>query len=816
VSLWQDLRLAVRLLVKDKWFTAVAALALALGIGVNTTVFTFANAVVLRGLPFTDPDSILSIAMTDVRGRMLGVSRLDFLDWREAARSFSHLAMLTGASLNVSEQGRPAEQYNGTYGSANLFELIGQAPQLGRDFAAVDDTPGAEPVVILSDSVWKSRYAADRAVLGRAIKINDRVCTIIGVMPPEMKFPFNNDMWLPYAMLPPPLQQAKRSVRNLQVIGRLARGVTLRQARTEIETIVARLAQDHADSNKDFRASVVSYNDRVAGPQIKVIVYSLLGAVGFVLLIACANVANLLLARSAQRTREIAVRVSLGAGRWRIVRQLLVESLALSIGSGAIGFALGVAGVRTIDAMLSDPTLGKPYWMKFTIDPVVIGFFVAICVATGVLFGLAPALHVSNTDVNEVMKESGGGRSGTGGRRTRRWTSALIIAEVTLTLVLLAGAAFMMRSFLALYRMEVGTDTSHVLTMRLALPLAKYPQPEPRIDVYQRIEQRLRAIGSVQASGLTSNPPMFGGFLRQLDVDKRPVDAEGHRPEVTMVPISTGYFDALGVRVLRGRNLADTDGAPGHENALVNQQFATMHFNGEDPIGRRITLTDAQPSAQQSAPVTATIVGIVPPMRQRNFQDAQPDPVVYLPYRADPQRFMFLLLRTAGDPAFAAPLVREQVRAIEPDLPLFGIMTLDQLLAQQRWTFRVFGGMFTIFAGIALVLSAVGLYAVTAYSVSQRTAEIGVRVALGAQANQVVWLILRRSLVQLAIALPIGIAGAFAVGRLLQSVVVKTNGRDLLTIAAIALLMVAVSLAACIWPARRAMRLDPVSALRYE
>jgi putative ABC transport system permease protein len=716
--------------------------------------------------------------------------------------------------LNVSEQGRPAEQYNGTYGSANLFQLIGQRPQLGRDFSATDDAPGADPVVILSDSVWKSRYAADRTVLGRAIKINDRVSTVIGVMPPEMKFPFNNDMWLPFALLPPPFQQAKRGVRNLQVIGRLTRGVTLAQARSEIETIVAGLARDHPDTNKDFRASVVSYNDRVAGPQIKLVVYALLGAVGFVLLIACANVANLLLARSAHRTREIAVRVSLGASRWRIVRQLLVESLVLSIGSGVIGFALGVAGIRTLDAILGDPTLGKPYWMKFTIDPVVIGFFVAICIATGVLFGLAPALHVSNTDVNEVMKEAGG-RSGTGGRRTRRWASGLIVAEVTLTLVLLAGAAFMMRSFLVLYRMDVGTDTSHVLTMRMTLPLAKYPQPQPRVDVFQRIEQRLRAMGSVQASGLASNLPMFGGFLRQLEVEGRVADPE-HRPEVTMVPVSSGYFDALGVRILRGRNLTDIDGTPGHESALVNQQFAAMHFSGDDPLGRRITLIDAQPSAQQSPPTIATIVGIVPPMRQRNFQDAQPDPVVYLPYRADPQRFMFLVLRTAGDPALAAPLVREQVRAIEPDLPLFGIMTLDQLLAQQRWSFRVFGGMFTIFAGIALVLSAVGLYAVTAYSVTQRTAEIGVRMALGAQATQVIWLILRRSLVQLAIALPIGVAGAFGVGRLLQSVVIKTNERDLLTIAAITLLMITVSLAACVWPARRAVRLDPVSALRYE
>jgi putative ABC transport system permease protein len=815
MNLWQDVRLAARLLAKDKWFTAVAALALALGIGVNTTIFTFANAIVLRGLPFDHPESIVSLGMVDARGRQLGVSRLDFLDWRDGARSFSHLAVLTGASLNVSEQGRPAEQYNGTYGSANLFTLIGQRPQVGRDFAPADDTPGAAPAVILSDSIWKSRYAADPGVLGRSIKINDRICTVIGVMAAEMKFPFNNDMWLPFALLPPPIQTAKRSVRSLQVIGRLDRGVTLAQARGEIDTIVARLAHDHPDTNKDFHASVIAYNDRVAGPQIKVIVYSLLGAVGFVLLIACANVANLLLARSAQRTREIAVRISLGASRWRIVRQLLVESLVLSIGSGVAGFALGVAGIRAIDVMLSDPTLGKPYWMKFTIDPIVIAFFMAICVATGVLFGLAPALHVSQTDVNDVMKESGG-RSGTGGRRTRRWSNALIVAEVMLTVVLLAGAALMMRSFLALYRMDVGADIAHVLTMRLTLPLAKYPQPEPRTALFQQLEERLRGIGSVQSSGLTTNPPGFGGFLRQLEIEGHTADPDGRRPEVTMVPISAGYFDTLGVRVVRGRSLVGTDGTPGHESALVNQQFVAMNLRGEEPLGRRITLIDAQPSAQQSPPAVATIVGVVPSMRQRNFQDAQPDPVVYLPYRSDPQRFMFLMLRTAGDPSAAAPLAREQLRSIEPDLPLFGVMTLDQLLAQQRWTFRVFGGMFTIFATIALVLAAVGLYAVTAYSVVQRTAEIGVRIALGAQPHQVVWLVLRRLLAQMAIALPAGIAGAFGVSRLLESVVVKSSGGNAALLGAIAVVMTLVSVAACMLPARRAMKLDPVTALRHD
>src|SRR5579871_2359154 len=483
MSFFQDIKFGVRRLLREPGFTAVVVIALALGVGVNTTVFTLVNAVLLRGLPFNDPDRIVALGMTDAKGRQTGVSRLDFLDWRDASHAFSQLAMFQGASMNVSEQGRPAEQYTGTYGSANFFALIGQHPQLGRDFSPADDVIGAEPVAILSDSMWKSRYAGDRAVPGRTLKINDKIYTVVGVMAPEMKFPFNNDLWLPFAQLPPPVHQAKRNVRNLQAIGRLAPGVTLPQARSEIETIVARLLRDHPDTNTDFKAWVITYNDRVTGPQLKIVFYSLLGAVGFVLLIACFNVANLLLARSTQRSREIAVRISLGASRWRIVRQLLIESLLLAAISGVAGFAIGYAGIRMLDRTLSDPNLGKPYWMTFTLDPLVIGFFATVCISTALLFGLAPALHVSKTDVNDVLKEAGG-RSGTGAVGARRWTAALIVLEVTLTLVLLAGATFMMRSFLVLYRMDVGTDTSRILTMTLVLPLTKYPQADPRTALY--------------------------------------------------------------------------------------------------------------------------------------------------------------------------------------------------------------------------------------------------------------------------------------------------------------------------------------------
>jgi len=813
MSFLQDLRFAIRLLVKDRWFTLVAVTALALGIGVNATVFTFVNAVLIRGLPFDDPDRIIAVGMTDPRARQMGVSRLDFNDWREQSRSFSGLAIVQGSPMNVADEGRPAEQFQGTYQSANLFEIIGQRPMIGRDFSAQNDTPAGDPVVILSNGLWKNRYGGDPSVVGGTVKINSRACTIIGVMPPDMKFPFNNDLWVPLSLLPPEVWNAKRSVRSFQVIGRLANGVTLQQAGLELDGIVGRLAHDFPDTNKDFRAQLMTYNERMAQGPIKVIFLSLMGAVGFVLLIACANVANLLLARSTSRGREIAVRVSLGASRWRIVRQLLVESVLLSMTAGIVGWGLSIVGVRWFDAATSD--VGKPYYMKFTMDPSVVIFFLIICVGTGILFGLAPALHVTKTDVNEVMKE-GGGRSGTGGMRARRWTGALIIVEVVLTIVLLAGAGFMMRSFLKAYGADVGVETSRLLTMRVFLPLAKYPSRESRIALFQRIEERFSAVTAIKAATLTSNAPLFGGFGRQLAIEGRPAPTGDRPPEVSMVTISAGYFDTLGIRLLRGRAFDTLDGTAGHENAIVNQRFVAMHFAGDDPIGHRITLTDGSQSLQVSPAATVTIVGIAPTIRQRNFSDADPDPVVYLPNRADPQRGLMLLVRTPSDPAGVTPLLREEMRAIEPDLPLTQIQTMDQLMAQQRWPFRVFGTMFAIFAAIALVLSAVGLYAVTAYSVTQRTAEIGVRMALGAQPEDVLWLVLRRSFLQLAIGLPIGIAGAFGVGRLLRSILIQTSTRDPITIASIAALMIVVSIAACLWPARRAMRLDPVNALRYE
>jgi putative ABC transport system permease protein len=447
-------------------------------------------------------------------------------------------------------------------------------------------------------------------------------------------------------------------------------------------------------------------------------------------------------------------------------------------------------------------------------DPVVFGFLAAISLATGIVFGLAPALQISKRDVNDVLKE-GGGRSGTGGRRMHRWTSALIVVEIVLTLVLLAGAGLMMRSFLTLYRTDFGFDPSRVLTTQVFLPFNRYPRPDIRARLYEQLEERLRGISAIEGAAVASNPPLGGGYLRQLAIAGRPSDAD-RLPDVTLVGISPGYFDTLGVKVKRGRPFNALDGTPGHESVIVNDRFVAMHFPDEDPLGRQIELRDPVPALEAAPPRSASIVGVVQPVRQRSFLEAEPDPVVYMPYQLDLQQNATLLVRGRGSPGQITAILREEMRAVEPDVPLVGIQTMDRSLAQLRWPFRVFGAMFVIFALIALALSAVGLYGVTAYTVNQRTGEIGVRMALGARSPQVLWLVFRRSITQLAVGVPLGVAGALGVGRLVQSLLFQTSGRDLFTIGLITMLMILVSMFACLRPAVRAMRLDPATALRHE
>jgi putative ABC transport system permease protein len=811
-NLLQDLRFAARRLVKDRWLTLAAVAALALGIGANSAMFTIVNAVLLRGLPFDDPDRIMMLDTKDARGRRFGVSVQDYEDWQRASKTFSGMSIVFNGSMNLSADDRVPEQYPGVYISANGFDIIGERAALGRAFGPEDDKPGAQPVVLISDSVWKTRYASDPAIVGKPIRVNALPVTIIGVMPEGVKWPFTADVWMPMSQLPPAFRAQGRASRFLMGYGRLADGVSLEQAQSELSNISAQLQTEYQDTNKEISGVVTPFNDRIIGPQLRTVFWSLMGAVAFVLLIACSNVANLLLARAAHRSREIAVRVSLGATRLRIVRQLLVESVLLAFVSGLVGLGLGAILIRWFDAETQN--VGKPYWMVFSMDAGVVAFFAAVCLATGIIFGLAPALHISKTNVNEVLKE--GGRSGTGGLRARRWTTALIVIELTLSLVLLAGAGFMMRSFLNMYRMDPGFDTSRLAIMQIILPARKYPARDDQLRILRQIEERLNTVGAIEGASTAIAPPLAGANSRQLVIDGRTAEAGQQPANVSMISTGPRYFDAIGVRLQRGRAWTETEGAPGHEVAVINQELATRFFGNEDPIGKRIRLVDDTPAGQQSA--WATIIGLVPAPQQTSLRNNDADPIVWIPHaqNATAPRGATILVRGRSDPGPLTGQLRKEIFALDPDMPLANIRTMDQLLAQQRWDVRVFGTMFSIFAAIAIVLATVGLYAVTAYSVTQRTQEIGVRMALGAQAEHIRNLILRRGLVQLGIGVAFGLAGAFGVGRLLRSLLVQMGPNDPITIGSITLLLIAVGLAACLWPARQATRLNPVTALRYE
>jgi putative ABC transport system permease protein len=810
--LLQDLRFAARRLVKDRWFTLASIIALALGIGANSAVFTLVNAVLLRGLPFDDADRIMWIDTRDVRGRNQGVSFQDFEDWRSASRTFSGMTLSQNGTMIISGDAPLPESYPGGFISANAFDLIGVKARLGRGFVADDDKEGAPAVVLISGGIWKSRYASDPSIIGTAVRVNTIPATIVGVMPDGFKWPFQSEVWMPMSQRSPAFRLPRQG-RSFLAYGRLADGATLEQARSEMKNIAAQLANQYQDSNKDLTAQVTPFVEYVTGPQIRTMFWALMGAVAFVLLIACSNVANLMLARAADRSREVAVRVALGASRWRVIRQLLVESMLLACVSGIAGLGLGYLGIRWFDG--ESQNIGRPFWMTFDMDVRVFGFFAFVCIATGILFGLAPALHISKTNVNDIIKE--GGRSGSGGLRTRRWTAALIVTELALTLVLLAGAGFMMRSFVNLYRLEVGVDTSKMLTMGFILPSRKYTTVQSRVDFMRRMEESLSANGAIAGASTASNQPLGGGSQRQVEIDGKPIQGSDKPRTALMLAIGARYFDAVGVSLLRGRTFEVSEGMPGREVVMINQRLATRYFGNENPVGQRIRLVEDNPNAPTYP--WATVVGVAPDIRQRTGgEDPEPDPIVYIPHSQNTGLVGLgsVLVRARGNPAELMPVVRKEIFALDPDLSLAGMRTLDESLAQQRWFPRVFGIMFTVFAGIAIVLAAVGLFAVTAYSVTQRIQEIGIRMALGAQAKQVSWLILRRGLMQLAIGLVIGLAGAIGVGRLLKSMLFQTGSADPVTLISIALLLIVIAIAACLWPAWQATRLNPVTALRYE
>ncbi len=809
-TILQDLRFALRLMAKERWFSAAAIVALAFGIGANTTGFGIVNAAFLRGLPVAASERLYVLTLQARQGYDRDLTYAELQEARSQSRAFASLAGYRSATMNVSDDRGMPEEVRGAWVTINAFGLLPQQPMFGRDFVAGDGKPGADRVAIIGERLWRQRFGADPQVLGSSIRVNGQPATVVGVMPESMKFPTNTDLWTP--LIADPALENPRA--RLVVFGLLKDGVRRAEALTEVNGIAQRLAIAYPDTNRDFvGANVETFTERFVGGNARITFLVMMGAVSFVLLIACANVANLLLVKSTSRAREIAVRMAMGATRWRVVRQLLLESVVLGTLGGVLGLILAQFAMSALDAGVQDPE--KPHWIRFTLDYVVFGYVAGICVLTGILFGLAPALQVSKTNVNDVLKDAGRGSIGT--RRARWFSGTMVVVELALTIVLLAGAGLMLRSFTKLYNLDVGFRTDHLMAMQLQLPDSKYRTPEARRLFYDQVEPRLAAVSGVEAITVTTGVPPFGSGQRSLEIEgPQPSTSFESSRSATVVTISPRFFDVIGVPIARGRMFREADGAPGSETVIVNERLASTFFPSENPIGKRLRFQQLQPGPGRPLDVWRTIVGVSRSIPHGSRQQYEPAPVIYLPARQDPPLRASLLVRSALPPASVIEAVRREVQAIDRDQPVVTIQTLDQMLAQDRWPYRVFGGLFAIFALIGLGLSAMGLYAVMAYSVTQRTQEIGVRMTLGADRREVSWLVLKRGLGQLAIGLTVGLAGALALSRVMRRLLVEITPSDPVTFLSITTLLTCVSIAACLLPARRATRVDPVVALRAE
>jgi putative ABC transport system permease protein len=686
--------------------------------------------------------------------------------------------------------------------------LIGQRPALGRDFRADDDRAGAAPVVILGDAIWRGRYGADPNVIGRTVRVNGLASTVVGVMPPSFGFPSSSGLWQPLAF-DNVEAMTNRGARSIDAFGRIAAGVSVGQASADLGTIMERLARDYPETNRGIAPRIRPFRELNTGGPMRTAGQALAAAVAFLLLIACANVGNLLLARGTGRAREISVRLSLGATRGQIVSQLLVESLLLASLASVLGIALALAGVRVVDTAIRGT--GEPYWLQFPVDWRVLLFFAAVGPLATVMFGLVPALHTSRASIVAVLNEAG--RAGTSSRTSRRWSGTLVVVQLALTLVLLTGAGLMMRNVYVQSRIDAGVDTSRLISMRLLLPERQYPTAERRRLFYQRLEDQVAEIPGVQV-GIGSWAPLGGAYSRRVSIEGRPIADAGEQPRTSNVFVGTGYFDTIGVRPVRGRTFTRADGGPGAPVTIVNERFASLHFGSEDAVGRRVSLD----AAGATAPATGwlTIVGVVPNVRHEESDMRIVEPVVYMPHARGPLPFATVIARSRLDIGAVAGAVRTAVRTLDQDLPVFDVTTVDEALARDLWVPRVFGMMFAVFAVVALALATLGVYAVTAYSVAQRTREIGVRIALGARGRHVWWTVSRRAAFQLALGLTFGGAGALAAGQVLQRVLFSMSGRDPVTLAAVVAVLAAAALTACAVPARRAMRMNPMAALRAE
>ena len=798
----RDLRYAFRRLGRDRPLAALAVSTLGLGIGLNVTVFTMVHAVFVRGLPYDDPGRIVNVwSSADSENLYRRVSLPDFEDYRRDATSLDDLAAFTvDGRMSLSGGENAPEPLNGSFVSPNTFRLLGQPVLLGRDFVPAAARRGADGTVIIGHRVWRDRYGADPDVVGRVVRVDGEPATVVGVMPEGVRFPFRAEVWRP---LRPTDTLDRRDARALHTVGRLRPGVDLGEARAELRTIAERLRREHPDTNENVRANVQSFTDWAAGADVALIYRTLTGAVAFVLLIACANVANLLMARSAQRAHEFGIRLAQGATRWRIVRQLSMESLVLGAAGGLAGLAVAAGGVRLAELLTRD--MGMPPWMAFTIDPPVIAFFVGLCAAATLIFGFAPLLHFARTPAATLLQE--GNRSGTRSVRARRLSAAMIVVQTTLALVLLGATGLMLRSLGEMYRIDLGFDLDRVLYGEVLLPAAKYPAPEERARFVAELEDRLNASPGVRAASVMTNRSTAA-----FEVDGRPASAEAPPVEALVMGVGPRYFESLGARMLRGRALTANDGRTGSEAAVVNARFAELFLDGGDALGRRLRLRtrDGSPGPW------LTIVGIGSNIHTGDLRRRDPPPAVHVPYGAAPEPGFGLLMLTDRAPAGFVPRLRAAVRALDPDLPVHRAGTMAARLADSRWELAVFSGTLGVFGVFAVVLAAVGIYAVAAFAVAQRTRELGIRMALGAQPHEIARTSVGRVLACVGTGLVLGSAGALAVGRAIEGLLFRIPPMDPPTLVLVPLVFAALAAAACAGPVRRAVRLDPSEVFRVE
>ncbi len=807
-----DLLFALRMLATHRWFSAAVIVTLALGIGANTTVFTLVNAVLFKPVPLPNGARLVTVSGQDLTrpDNFRGTSYPDFIEFRQNLRSFEGLEAIHGVQAIISEANNAPDRFIGQRVTPGLFTMLQTPPVLGRGFNDDDGKPGAPEVLLISDTVWKNRYGADPAVLGRAVRFNGNPATIVGVMPPNFQFPQREEVW---AVLSPTAELEKRSNRWLQVFGILKPNTSIASAGSDLAVIAQRLAKDFPDSNKDSGVIVRTFHDTYNGGPIRMVFFTLLGAVGFVLLIACANVANLLLSRAIGRQREVAVRVALGASRWQIIRQLLVESVLLSLLGGALGLGVAAVGVHLFDLATRD--VGKPYWIIFSMDYVVFGYIAVVSVLCGVVFGLAPALRLSRPDLTNGLKD---GTLGSGSASGGKLTGVLVVLQFALTVVLLAAAGLMVRSFLSAHKVNEFVPRDRIFTARMTLPTGtneRYTKPTARVQLFEQLTERLAVLPGVTHAVATGSLPGLGGRTNDIEIEGKPIENAATPPRATTDVHTPGYLAAIGLPIIQGRAFNATDGDPGKEVAVVTNAFAAKYWPGQSAVGLRFRLLQGR---ERKPGPWLSVIGVTADIVQRP-QDADSPPLAYLPYRQDAWGGMNLLLRTTADPSSLAPQVRAAVQAIDQDLPLFDVRTLNAALERNRWFLVVFGSLFLSFAVIALVMASVGLYAVIAHATSRRTREIGIRMALGATGGRIMQLVLSRGLTQLGIGLVLGLGGALACTELLKKAGMLFGGvstRDPVVFAGVTALLIVVGLLACWLPARRAARIAPTEALRVE